>query len=98
MTSICGGAYLWGRRRATCPTCEAETDFVAAFSGAYYGDILTCTGCGDAWSEGQRLERPFRRGWRAESIRRAQQRFEAALPHEDYLAAVSAELRLTLQG
>ena len=45
----------------------------------WYGWTLTCLGCGDRWLDGERLERPFMRGWRQEAIRRAAEHYTHAL-------------------
>jgi hypothetical protein len=37
----------------------------------WYGTTWTCAGCGDSWQDVERLERPFKPGWRRESIERA---------------------------
>ena len=94
--NICGRAYLFGRHRIACPTCRCETDFLTAFGGPYYGDILTCIECGDAWSDGERLERPFRPRWRQDAIARATEHFGTALPREEYLTATWAEIEASL--
>ena len=67
-----------------CPTCERRTGFTDRFMGAYYGDLTTCVSCGDSWSEGERMERPFRRGWRAESIATAKKEWAAAMPAAEW--------------
>lgn len=56
---------------------------VERWGGAWYGPTITCCGCGDSWSDGEMLERPFRRGWRKESIGRAvRDWYEAQTPAE----------------
>jgi hypothetical protein len=37
----------------------------------WYGWMLTCTGCGEQWQDGEHGGREFRPGWRQESIRHA---------------------------
>lgn len=53
-----------------CPTCERPRRMLCE-SWEWYSAVWTCTGCGDDWSEGVRGQRPFCRGWRQASIRRA---------------------------
>jgi ribosomal protein L37AE/L43A len=90
--SVCGGTLFEGRARLSCPTCERETDFLRSFGGVWYGDLLTCTECGDAWSDGYRCHRPFERAWRQKRTAQAREAWERALSEEEYRAAVSAEL------
>ena len=60
--------------RRHCPTCQKRTTFIA-FGYEWYGWLVTCLSCGDQWSDGERCERPFARGWRAKSIERAKKRW-----------------------
>lgn len=53
-----------------CPTCERPRRMLAWFV-EWYGTTLTCAGCGDQWSDGEMLERPFAPGWRRKSIEHA---------------------------
>jgi hypothetical protein len=59
-----------GRRRMRCPTCRRVSTF-AFRDYEWYGRFQTCLTCGDQWSDGERLDRPFKRGWRQENIRKA---------------------------
>lgn len=65
------------RRVHHCPTCERRRRF-AVLVAEWYPAIWTCCTCGDSWSEGGRMDRPFARGWRAESSRRAKRAWAAA--------------------
>jgi len=58
-----------------CPTCQRMRRFLCQFQ-EWYGWAQTCLGCGDVWEDGERLERPFVRGWRQDSIRRARKALE----------------------
>lgn len=49
-----------------CPTCAQERRMLVQ-STEWYGATLTCTGCGDKWTDGERHERPFSPGWRQQS-------------------------------
>jgi hypothetical protein len=53
-----------------CPTCDKQTFFTAFFQD-YYGWDSTCLKCGEHWCDGEMSERPFARGWRKDSIKRA---------------------------
>jgi len=53
-----------------CPTCGKWTRFMGFFY-EWYGWHETCLRCGDKWSDGELLERPFMRGWRAKNIEAA---------------------------
>lgn len=57
-------------RRLKCPTCEKRTKFFGRFE-AWYGWLITCLSCGDQWQDGEMLPRPFERGWRTKSVKRA---------------------------
>jgi hypothetical protein len=53
-----------------CPTCQRPRRMLARFQ-EWYGWMLTCTGCGEQWQDGEHGGREFRPGWRQESIRHA---------------------------
>ena len=75
---VCGGAAYYQRRIMHCPVCERRRRFVFAWSWSpYYAPIATCCGCGDSWSDGDRHQRPFKRGWRQEAIASAKERWNA---------------------
>ena len=61
-----------------CPTCARWTRFIGLFY-EWYGWHETCLRCGDQWSDGELLERPFARGWRQCSIDAAKEHYRAAL-------------------
>lgn len=68
---ICtGGPKTWQRRILPCPTEGTRRRFVG-FDQEWYGITWTCCGCGDSWSDGERMERPFARGWRERAMGRA---------------------------
>jgi hypothetical protein len=50
-----------------CPTCERSRRMLGAHA-EWYGTTWTCAGCGDSWDDGERLERPFAKGWRQRRI------------------------------
>lgn len=60
-----------------CPTCNDIRQFLVE-DFEWYGAKLTCLTCGDAWSDGEREERPFRRGWRKDAIAAALARAKRA--------------------
>jgi hypothetical protein len=43
----------------------------------WYGWYRTCLMCGDEWSDGYRIARPFARGWRRKNIEDALKRAQA---------------------
>lgn len=69
---ICRAPTFPIRRILNCPTCKQRRRF-AGRDTAWYGPTVTCCGCGDSWSDGERHVRPFRRGWRAEAIAAAKE-------------------------
>lgn len=75
---ICAPSPTQVRRRILpCPTCERRRRFVCRLY-EWYGWMVTCCGCGDSWEDGERLPRPFARGWRAAAIARARAAWAAA--------------------
>lgn len=66
------------RRIMRCPTCERRRRF-AAWDALWYGPTWACLGCGDRFGDGERLERPFARGWRQESKQRARETWDQAV-------------------
>src|SRR5262245_44901722 len=63
---------IYVRLITLCPTCETRRRF-AGFDAMWYGPTLACLGCGDSFSDGERAERPFARGWRKKSIAKAEE-------------------------
>jgi len=65
------GSELWGqwRRVILCPT-EATRRRMVVRDHGWWGVTWHCCGCGDSWSDGERLPRPFMRGWRDKAITR----------------------------
>ena len=55
-----------------CTTCQARRRQLCTLE-AWYGVYRTCLTCGERWGDGERLERPFARGWRQDSVRRAKE-------------------------
>lgn len=74
---ICLPAYWLRREYTRCPVDECITEMVTRFE-AWYDPVTWCTKCGDAWSGGELLERPFRRGWRAGAVRVARELWDQA--------------------
>jgi hypothetical protein len=75
---VCRSTFTYRRRVRDCPTCKRRRRFVLAVDdNPYYGSIWTCCGCGDSWSDGERMPRPFARGWRARAIAKAKARWVA---------------------
>ena len=56
-----------------CPVCKKKTSFLWEVF-AWYPSISTCLNCGDVWSEGELLQRPFSPGWRSRNIQKALKR------------------------
>ena len=59
-------AIYWSIRRWKCPNCGKRRMLVETFE--WYDALVSCLKCGDQWSGGERLERPFARGWRERSV------------------------------
>ena len=56
-----------------CPVCDRPRRMLG-WHVEWYGTTWTCAGCGDKWSDGERLERPFSPGWRRQNIEQARRK------------------------
>ena len=73
MIHICKAEIVyWAIRRWKCPNCGKRRMLIEAFE--WYPGLVSCLNCGDCWSEGERLQRPFYRNWRAESVEEMKRR------------------------
>ena len=83
-SALCGGTAIKVRRRFTCPVCHTpDARIIVAYpSSLYYATVQTCVECGDSWSDGYRLERPFLRGWREKAKTKALADWEKATDEE----------------
>jgi hypothetical protein len=59
-------------REIYCTTCQCNRWMRCLFQD-WYGWYLLCFYCGDQWGDGERLQRPFARGWRKKETERAAQ-------------------------
>lgn len=66
------------RRIIYCPTCKTRRRFYV-WAQDWYDPIATCCTCGDRWSAGERMTRPFARGWREESAKKARAAYAAVV-------------------
>jgi hypothetical protein len=82
-----GRVDRWRLVRDKCPLCEMRTRKLATFQ-EWYGWHITCLVCGDSWQDGELMPRPFKRGWRHESVAEA----EALLKRLRKQARASAHL------
>lgn len=53
-----------------CPTCKRLRRMACKFQ-EWYGAAVTCAGCGEQWTDGEMLDRPFAPGWRKKNIEQA---------------------------
>lgn len=60
--------------RQHCSTCGKRRTIVGWFY-EWYGWLETCLGCGEQWSGGEQLSRPFERGWRQKRIKSAKRKW-----------------------
>jgi len=65
------------RRILNCPTCKQRRRFICTLY-EWYGWLVTCCACGDSWEDGERLPRPFARGWREQAKAKAKAAWKAA--------------------
>jgi hypothetical protein len=94
---VCRPTGMALRRIAHCSTCGRRRRF-AGLHEFWYGTTWTCLTCGERWCDGERMERPFRRGWRQESSRRARALWETGVrwqspAHRAWMDAELAALR-----
>ncbi|NEB42318.1 hypothetical protein [Streptomyces sp. SID14515] len=69
------------RRILHCPTCKTLRRMLW-HDEAWYGTAVTCCHCGDSWQDGERSQRPNRRGWRTEAAAAATTEWLAAGPYD----------------
>jgi hypothetical protein len=50
-----------------CPTCKSTRAMCVSIY-EWYGAFVTCLNCGEQWSDGEQLDRPFEPGWRKKNI------------------------------
>jgi hypothetical protein len=77
--ALCRPAAMEVRLIRHCPTCKQRRRFAGIDTPPWYGVTITCCACGDTWSEGERLERPFKRGWRKEAAANAKATWATAV-------------------
>jgi hypothetical protein len=84
---VCAPPEYLSRAVQYCPTCKRRRRF-SGRDAAWYGCTWTCCACGDSWTDGERHERPFQRGWRKDAIARAKRTWDdaAAFKTIDHLA------------
>ena len=70
--ALCGAIYIEVKMPVEhCPTCERPRRMLYRLA-AWYGAEWTCLTCGEEFNADEsRKERPFRRGWREDSVRSA---------------------------
>jgi hypothetical protein len=95
---ICRPPRLYRRIVRDCPVCKQRRRFVVWWGGMWYGETLTCLGCGDSWQDGERGYRPFQRGWRQKAIAQAKATWAQAVTPREYKAAVRAEISEYMAG
>ena len=72
------------RRVRKCSTCDQRRRFVERRpTNPWFDSIMVCLGCGDSWSGGFLMPRPFRPAWRAEEITTAKRDWASAPPVEE---------------
>ena len=74
---VCSPRTVTFRSVRHCPTCRTRRRMVGV-AAVWYGATWTCCTCGDSWGDGERLPRPFARGWRTRAADIARRRWAAA--------------------
>jgi hypothetical protein len=95
---ICAPEVFRIRRIADCPTCAKRRRFVGLHAGFWYSVTWTCCGCGDRWTDGERHERPFRRGWRKRAVEKARADYGTAQSLSAYLVWARERIGLEVSG
>ncbi len=67
---ICAPRGWHWRSTRWCQTCRQRRWFLVS-AYIWYPTNWTCLRCGDTWGDGERLPRPFKPGWRKESVTHA---------------------------
>jgi hypothetical protein len=80
---VCKSPATEYRRIVRCPSCRRRRRFLVRFEG-WYGDRLTCTGCGNQWSDGYRMPLTRSAKKRAALIADAKARWATARPAAQY--------------
>jgi hypothetical protein len=69
-----------------CPFEGRKQEMVVRYE-EWYLPTIYCCGCGDSWSEGGRVPRPFHRHWRRDRVREYRKLWDQATygppPHLD---------------
>lgn len=82
MSALCSPDTLPIRLTCNCPVCGSDQR-MAGFLQLWYGQTITCLGCGDMWTDGEMHPRPFKPRWRAENTAKAQQWWDEAEGYTD---------------
>jgi hypothetical protein len=85
------------RRILTCWNCETKRRVAQVYQGIWYADHFYCCHCGDGWGDGERMERPFQRGWRERAIKAARGYWDQAVSAEEFQEHMRAELQAHLR-
>ena len=93
-----GPRGIYRRRVYACPTCERRTPFVIRWDGAGYGTTEYCTVCLDGWVDGDRLERPFRRGWKKERAAHIRAMWDEAMLTAVWLEWTDRDIQRAIGG
>ena len=75
------------RKIMRCPSCRTRRWMLRTFGG-WYGDMLTCCGCGRRWNEGYLMPYTRSKAKRARLIAAARSRWATARPAAEYRQAV----------
>jgi hypothetical protein len=92
--TLCRPSAINVRKILDCPTCRRRRRFAGFDTPPWYGITLTCCACGDTWTDGERAERPFARGWRVKSAKKAKATWAAAVRYgsPEHRAFVHAQI------
>lgn len=77
-TAICRYESFPRRHVGACPNCGDARRIAVVYRGVWTDPMCTCCHCGDRWSGGEMLTRPFRPRWRAQNMAAAEKNWAAA--------------------
>lgn len=73
---VCAPSSFPKRLRRACPNCGGRR--LSGYEQMWYSTRWTCLRCGDAYEDGERVERPFQPRWRANAMAYARRVWDEA--------------------
>lgn len=80
---VCSTPTTRYRFMLKCPICKGRKRATRIFGG-WYGDIITCCGCGNSWNDGYPMSRTRSERVKARNIAKAKAEWAGAQPAAAY--------------